>query len=175
MTRLDSGLLEIKTTISVKCQLSDYVFLRRVPRRTIIAKTLNLHQKVRYRQDYKYRKLHADMPKTLTVVLSLVQTRKNQLSAHGTYYRKSVHRSVSIIGSTSLNGHKRAVHVSKNSTNIISSCMFIAFVNLPSLSVQFRVVFGTQIFERLEEDPTYIQKQRRTKKGNYDRYLQPKE
>ena len=34
--------------------------------------------------------------------------------------------------------------------------MFIAFVDLPSLSVQFRVVFGTQIFERLEEDPTYI-------------------
>ena len=66
---------------SVKCQLSDYVFLRRVPRRTIIAKTSNLHQKVEYRQDYKYRKLHADTPKTLTVVLSLVQTRKNQLSA----------------------------------------------------------------------------------------------
>ena len=38
---------------SVKCQLSDYVFLRRVPRRTIIAKTSNLHQKVGYRQDYK--------------------------------------------------------------------------------------------------------------------------
>ena len=32
------------------------------------------------------RKLHADSPKTLTVVLSLVQTRKNQLSAHGMYY-----------------------------------------------------------------------------------------
>ena len=31
--------------------------------------------------------------------------------------------------------------------------MFIAFVDLPSLSVQFRVVFGTRIFERLEEDP----------------------
>ena len=28
---------------SVKCQLSDYVFLRRVPRRTIITKTSNLH------------------------------------------------------------------------------------------------------------------------------------
>ena len=53
--------------------------------------------------------------------------------------------------------------------------MFIAFVDLPSLSVQFRVVFGTRIFECLEEDPTYIQKQRQTKKGNYDRYLQPKE
>ena len=62
---------------SVKCQLSDYVFLRRVPRRTIIAKTSNLHQKVEYRQDYKYRKLHAYTPKTLTVVLSLVPTRKN--------------------------------------------------------------------------------------------------
>ena len=86
---------------SVKCQLSDYVFLRRVPRRMIIAKTSNLHQKVGYRQDYKYRKLHADTPKTLTVVLSLVQTRKNQLSATGTYYRKTIHRSVSIIGSTS--------------------------------------------------------------------------
>ena len=49
------------------------------------------------------------------------------------------------------------------------------FIALPSLSVQFRVVFGTRIFERLEEDTTYIQKQRRTKKGNYDRYLQPKE
>ena len=82
--------------ISVKCQLSDYVFLRCVPRRTIIAKTSNLHQKVGYRQDYKYRKLHAYTPKTLTVVLSLVhvQTRKNQLSATGTYYRKSIHRSV---------------------------------------------------------------------------------
>ena len=34
----------------VKCQLSDYVFLWRVPRRTIIAKTSNLHQKVGYRQ-----------------------------------------------------------------------------------------------------------------------------
>ena len=112
------------------------------------------------------------MPKTLTVVLSLVQTRKNQLSATGTYYRKSIHRSVRIIGSTSYNGHKRAVHVSKNSTKIISSCMFIAFVDLPSLSVQFRVVFGTRIIERLE---AYVQKQRRTKKGNYDRYLQPKE
>ena len=76
---------------SVKCQLSDYVFLRRVPRRTIIAKTSNLHQKVGYRQDYKYRKLHAYTPKTLTVVLSLVPTRKNQLSATGTYYRKSIH------------------------------------------------------------------------------------
>ena len=86
---------------SVKCQLSDYVFLRRVPRRTIIAKTSNLHQKVGYRQDYKYRKLHAYTPKTLTVVLSLVQTRKNQLSATGTYYRKSIHRIVSILGSTS--------------------------------------------------------------------------
>ena len=53
--------------------------------------------------------------------------------------------------------------------------MFIAFVHLPSLSVQFRVVFGTRIFERLEEDPTYIQKQNRTKKGDYDHYLQPKE
>ena len=51
----------------VTCQLSDYVFLRRVPRRTIIAKISNLHQKVGYRQDYKYRKLNADMPKTLTV------------------------------------------------------------------------------------------------------------
>ena len=30
---------------------------------------------------------------------------------------------------------------------------------------------GTRIFERLEEDPTYIQ--RRTKKGNYNRHLQP--
>ena len=39
---------------SVKCQLSDYVFLRCVPRRTIIAKTSNLHQKVGYRQDYKH-------------------------------------------------------------------------------------------------------------------------
>ena len=86
---------------SVKCQLSDYVFLRRVPRRTIIAKTSNLHQKVGYRQDYKYRKLHAYTPKTLTVVLSLVQTRKNQLSATGTYYRKLIHRIVSILGSTS--------------------------------------------------------------------------
>ena len=53
--------------------------------------------------------------------------------------------------------------------------MFIAFVDLPSLSFQFRVVFGTRIFERLEEDPTYIKKQNRTKKGDYDRYLQPKE
>ena len=53
--------------------------------------------------------------------------------------------------------------------------MFIAFVDLLSLSVQFRVVFSTRIFERLEEDPTYLQKQRRTKKSNYDRYLQPKE
>ena len=43
--------------------------------------------------------------------------------------------------------------------------MFIAFVDLPSLSVQFRVVFDTQIFERLEENPTYIQKQRRTRKA----------
>ena len=77
--------------VSVKCQLSDYVFLRRVPRRTIIAKTSNLHQKVGYRQDYKYRKLHAYTPITLTVVLSLVPTRKNQLSATGTYYRKSLH------------------------------------------------------------------------------------
>ena len=50
--------------------------------------------------------------------------------------------------------------------------MFIAFVDLPSLSVQFRVVFGTRVFERLEEDPTYIQKQNRIKKGDYD---QPKE
>ena len=41
--------------------------------------------------------------------------------------------------------------------------MFIAFVYLPSLGVQFRVVFSTQFFERLEEDPTYIQKQRRRK------------
>ena len=88
-------------TCSVKCQLSDYVFLGRVPRRTIIAKTSNLHQKVGYRQDYKYRKLHVYTPKTLTVVLSLVQTRKNQLSATGTYYRKSIHRIVSILGSTS--------------------------------------------------------------------------
>ena len=40
---------------SIKCQLLDYVFLRRVPRRTIIAKSSNLHQKVEYRQDYKYR------------------------------------------------------------------------------------------------------------------------
>ena len=142
-----------------------------MPRRTIIAKTSNLHQEVGYRQDYKYRKLHADTPKTFTVVLSLVQTRNNQLSAMSTYYRKSIHRSVSIIGSTS---HKRAVPLSKNSTKIITSCMFIAFVNLPSLSVQFRVVFGTRIFERLEEDPTYIQKQRQTKEGNYDRHLQPK-
>ena len=86
---------------SVKCQLSDYIVLRRVPRRIIIAKTSNLHQKVGYRQDYKYRKLHADMPKTLTMVLSLVQTRKNQLSPPSNYYRKSIHRSVSIIGSTS--------------------------------------------------------------------------
>ena len=39
--------------------------------------------------------------------------------------------------------------------------MFIAFVDLPSLSVQFRVVFGTRIFEHLEEDPTYLQKQRK--------------
>ena len=86
---------------SVKCQLSDYVFLGRAPRRTIIAKTSNLHQKVGYRQDYKYRKLHADTSKTLTVVLSLVQTRKNQLSATGTYYRNSIDRSVLIVGSTS--------------------------------------------------------------------------
>ena len=93
--------LALPRTGSVKCQLSDYVFLRRVPRRTIIAKTSNLHQKVGYRQDYKYRKLHAYTPKTLTVVLSLVQTRKNQLSATGTYYRKSIHRIVSILGSTS--------------------------------------------------------------------------
>ena len=56
--------------------IADYVFLRRVPRCTIIAKTSNWHQKVGCRQDYKYRKLHADTPKTLTVVLSLVQTRK---------------------------------------------------------------------------------------------------
>ena len=57
----------------------------------------------RYRQDYKYRKSHVDTPKTLTVVLILVQTvtRKDQLSATSTYYRKSIHRSVSIIGSTS--------------------------------------------------------------------------
>ena len=34
-----------------------------------------------------YRKLHSDTPKTLTVVLSLVQTRKNQLSEKSTYYR----------------------------------------------------------------------------------------
>ena len=47
----------------------------------IITKTLNLQQKVGYRQVYKCRKLHADTPKTLTVVLSLVQTRMNQLSA----------------------------------------------------------------------------------------------
>ena len=86
---------------SVQCQLSDYVFLRCVPKRTIIAKTSNLHQKVGYRQDYKYRKLHSYTPKTLTVVLSLVQTRKNQLSATGTYYQKSIHRIVSILGSTS--------------------------------------------------------------------------
>ena len=86
---------------SVKCQLSDYVFLRCVPRRTIIAKNSNLHQKVGCRQDYKYRKLHANMPKTLTVVLSLIQTRKHQLLAPGMYYRKSIHRSVSIIGTTS--------------------------------------------------------------------------
>ena len=50
--------LNLKKT--VKCQLSDYVFLRRVPRCTIIAKISNLHQKVGYRQDYKCRKLHAD-------------------------------------------------------------------------------------------------------------------
>ena len=54
-----------------------------------------------------------------------------------------------------VNVNKQAVHVSKNSTKIISSCMFIAFVDLPSLSVQFRVVFGTRIFERLEEDPMH--------------------
>ena len=30
--------------------------------------------------------------------------------------------------------------------------MFIAFVDLPSLSVQFQVVFGTRVFERPEED-----------------------
>ena len=53
--------------------------------------------------------------------------------------------------------------------------MFIAFVDLPSLSIRFRVVFGTRFFESLEEDPMYIQKQRRTKKSNCDRYLQPKE
>ena len=47
-----------------------------MPSRTIIAKTSNLQQKVEHRQDYKYRKSHADMPKTLTVVLSLVQSRK---------------------------------------------------------------------------------------------------
>ena len=41
------------------------------------------------------------MPKTLTVVLSLVQARKNQLSATSMYYRKLIHRSVSIVGSTS--------------------------------------------------------------------------
>ena len=93
--------MEMIVKYSVKCQLSDYVFLRRVPRRTIIAKTSNLHQKVVYRQDYKYRKLHAYTPKTLTVVLGLVRTRKNQLSATGTYYRKSIHRIVSILGSTS--------------------------------------------------------------------------
>ena len=75
--------------------------MRCVPRRMIIAKTSNLHQKVGHRQDYKYRKLHACMPKTLTVVLSLVQTTKNQLSATGTYYQKSIHRIVSILGSTS--------------------------------------------------------------------------
>ena len=174
-----SDLIPHNNVGSVKCQLSDYVFLRCVPRRTIIAKTSNLHQKVGYRQDYKYRKLHAYTPKTLTVVLSLVQTRKNPLSATCTYYRKSIHRIkdriVSILGSTSKNGHKRAVRVSKNSTKIISSCMFIAFVDLLSLRVQFRVVFGTRIFELLEEDPTYIQKQNRTKKGDYNRYLQPKE
>ena len=100
LNSLSDGTL-VAQTHSVKCQLSDYVFLRRVPRRTIIAKTSNLHQKVGYRQDYKYRKLHAYTPKTLTVVLSLVQTRKNQLSATGTYYRKSIHRIVSILGSTS--------------------------------------------------------------------------
>ena len=53
----------IHRPLSVKCQLSDYVFLRRVLRRTIIAKTSNLHQKVGYRQDYKYKKLHAYTPK----------------------------------------------------------------------------------------------------------------
>ena len=144
-----------------------------MPRRTIIAKTSNLHQKVGYRQDYKYRKLHAYTPKTLTVVLSLVQTRKNQLI--GNRYLLSEINTLYCINSRQYNGHKRAVRVSKNSTKIISSCMFIAFVDLPSLSVQFRVVFGTRIFERLEEDPTYIKKQNRTKKGDYDRYLQPKE
>ena len=72
-------------TPSVRCQLSDYVFLRRVPRCTIIAKTLNLHQKVEYRQDYKYRKLHADTQKTSTVVLSLVQT-KEKINYIGTRY-----------------------------------------------------------------------------------------
>ena len=123
-------------------------------------------------QDYKYRKSHADMPSILTVVLSVVQPRKNQLSTPSIYYRKSIHHSVSIFDSTSYNGHERAVPLSKYSTKIISSCMF---VNLPSLRVQFRVVFGTRIFERPEEDPTYIQKQRRTKIGNYDCHLQPKE
>ena len=58
-----------------------------------IAKTSNLHQKVGYRQNYKYRKLHADTPKTLTVVLSLVQTRKNQLSATSTYLISEINTS----------------------------------------------------------------------------------
>ena len=53
--------------------------------------------------------------------------------------------------------------------------MFIAFIDLPSLTVQFRVVFSTQLFERPKEDRKYIQKQRQTKKCNYDRNLQPKE
>ena len=54
--------------------------------------------------------------------------------------------------------------------------MFIAFVDLPSLSIQFRLVFGTRLFERPEEDPKYIKKNdEQLKKGNYDRHLQPKE
>ena len=65
------------------------------------AEAFDLYQKVGHRQDYKYRKLHVDTPKTLTVVLGLVQTRKNQLLETSTYYRKSIHRGVSIIDSKS--------------------------------------------------------------------------
>ena len=35
---------EVEREYSVKCQLSDHVVLRRVPRRTIIATTSNLQQ-----------------------------------------------------------------------------------------------------------------------------------
>ena len=40
-----------------------------------------------------YRKSHADMPKNLTVVLSLVETRKNQLSAPNIYVLSEINTS----------------------------------------------------------------------------------